>query len=87
LIVSVTSEAEPWLHVEVTGSLRTTLALKHISGDYFLAEVSLYMLHRDPAAIVKAEFHVNAESKVDRFGAAIDFDYMPDTLIWFGRSS
>jgi hypothetical protein len=45
------------------------------------------MLRRDPSAIVKAEFQVNVEGKVTRFGAAIDFDYMPDTLIWFARSS
>ena len=80
MIINVTSEAEPLLHVEVTGSLRSTLALRHVSGDFFLAEVSLYMLRRDPSAIVKAEFQVNAEGKVARFGAAIDFDYMPDTL-------
>ena len=84
--MSLTSDEEPQLHVQVTGAFRTKLVLKHVSADYFLAEVWSFVHATDPDAVVRAEFQLDAAGRVKRFGAAVDFDDMPDTLIWFERA-
>jgi hypothetical protein len=58
-----------------------------VTADYFLAELYEALWAADPAMVIKAEFHVNAEGKVDRFGAAMDYADMPDTLIWFDKAA
>lgn len=86
-IISVTTQDEPQLRVVVTGAFPFRLHLKHVSGDFFLAEVFLFRLTRDPDVIVRAEFQIDAQGKVARFGAAVEFSSMPDKLIWFERSA
>lgn len=61
--------------------------LRHVSAEFFLAEVSLFMWAPEPEAIVKAEFQLNVDGTVARFGAAVDFADMPGTLMWFERSA
>ncbi|KAJ5646164.1 hypothetical protein N7490_002536 [Penicillium lividum] len=87
LIITVQGEEVPFLHVVVTGCFNQTLQVKHVSGEYFLAEIFEYMSITDPSAIVKAEFHLGVEGKVDRFGFIADFSDMPDTIIWFDRAT
>lgn len=86
-IISVTSEDEPQLNVRVTGAFRIKLRLKHVSADYFLAEVWSFVHATDPDTVVRAEFRLDVTGKVRRFGAAVDFADMPDTLIWFEKAN
>ncbi|EED23037.1 penicillin-binding protein, putative [Talaromyces stipitatus ATCC 10500] len=87
LIISVTSDDDPQLNVLLTGSFPTRMKLKHVTAEFFLAEIFLFRFHQESDAVVKAEFQINAEGRVTRFGAAIDFADMPDTLIWFERTN
>ena len=59
--------------------------LKHVSADHFLAELFVFTCAPEPDAVIKVEFQVNAEGRVARFGATVDFADMPDTMIWFER--
>jgi hypothetical protein len=59
--------------------------LKHVSAEFFLAEVFSFTWAAEPDAVIKAEFQVNSEGKVGRFGTTADFLDMPDTMIWFER--
>jgi Domain of unknown function (DUF3471) len=86
-IISMTSDDEPQLHVLVTGSFPTRMNLSHVSAEFFLAELFVFRFGQEADAVVKAEFQIDAEGKVARFGAAIDFANMPGTLIWFDHSS
>lgn len=85
LIISVTSDPEPRLHVDVTGAFRVKMSLTHVSADFFLAEIRNFVWAPVPDAVVRAEFQISPEGRVVRFGAVVDVD-MPDTLIWFERS-
>lgn len=85
LTVGPMSDDKPQLHVIVGGSLTAKMILKHVSGEFFLAELFLYVSAVEPTAIVKAEFQVDAKGKVGRFGVCLDFQDMPETLIWFDR--
>jgi hypothetical protein len=62
------------------------MTLKHVSGEFFLAEIFECLWSRDPSAVVKAEFHIDPQGNPCKFGATLDFADMPDTLIWFDRS-
>lgn len=86
LTITPGSGDEPSLNVGVAGSLTARMSLKHISGEFFIAEMFLYMCTVEPTAIVRAEFRVDAMGKVARFGVCLDFQDEPDTLIWFDRS-
>ncbi|KAJ0426903.1 beta-lactamase/transpeptidase-like protein [Aspergillus carlsbadensis] len=86
-IITLSSDDEPTLNAKITGSFYARLALEHVTADYFLAELYETLWGADPAMVIKAEFHVNAEGEVDRFGAAVDYADMPDTLIWFDKAA
>ncbi|KAL2794920.1 beta-lactamase/transpeptidase-like protein [Aspergillus keveii] len=87
LIITLPCEDELILNAKITGSFHGRLVLKHVTADYFLAELYETFWAVDPAMVIKAEFHVNVEGKVDRFGAAVDYADMPDTLIWFDKAA
>lgn len=84
-IIREQGDGQPGLRVVLSGSLNVTMNLKHVSGEYFVAEVFEYMCVPEPSAIVKAEFHIGVAGQVDRFGVIADFSDMPDTMIWFDR--
>ncbi|KAJ5671237.1 hypothetical protein N7507_000364 [Penicillium longicatenatum] len=84
-MISLRGDEEAGLRVVLSGSLNVSMNLKHVSGEYFVAEVFEYMCVPEPSAIVKAEFHISVAGKVDRFGVIADFSDMPDTMIWFDR--
>ncbi|KAJ5784826.1 uncharacterized protein N7503_010038 [Penicillium pulvis] len=84
-IISLRGDEDSGLHVALSGSLNVTMNLKHVSGEYFVAEIFEYMCVPEPSAIVKAEFHISVAGQVDRFGVIADFSDMPDTTIWFDR--
>ncbi|EXJ77110.1 hypothetical protein A1O3_10268 [Capronia epimyces CBS 606.96] len=86
LSIALTPDDEPQLEVTVTGTMHAKLNLKHASGDYFIAEVLMYLHSVEPTACITAEFQINAQGKVARFGTALDFQDMPETTIWFDRS-
>ncbi|KAJ5619337.1 hypothetical protein N7510_003321 [Penicillium lagena] len=86
LVISLTPDDQTSLHITMAGSLNSRLNLKHVSGDFFLAEVFECLWSVDPSAVIKAEFRINPEGKAARFGATLDYADMPDTLIWFDRS-
>ncbi|KAL1895502.1 hypothetical protein Sste5346_005311 [Sporothrix stenoceras] len=76
---------EKTLKINVQGAFPVRIQLDHVSVDYFLA--SMFFFRYAPAAdlVVRAEFELGVNSKVKRFGAALDFANMPDTLIWFDK--
>ena len=82
-VISVTSNND--LRVDVTGAFPIRVYLKHVTAEFFLAEIFFFRHSQVADAVVKAEFHYDAQGKVTSFGAAVDSDYMPDTLIWFER--
>jgi hypothetical protein len=82
-IISVASSDE--LRVDVTGGFPIRMYLKHVTAEYFLAEMFFFRFGQN-SDVVKAEFQLNIEGKVAKFGVAVDFADMPDTLIWFERS-
>jgi hypothetical protein len=88
LIITLISDDDvPTLNAKITGSFHGRLVLKHVTADYFLAELFETLWGADPAMVIKAEFHISPEGKVDRFGAAVDYADMPDTLIWFDKAA
>ncbi|KKK21769.1 penicillin-binding protein [Aspergillus rambellii] len=84
-IITLTSDDPPTLHVTLSGTLNETMSLQHVSGEFFLAELFVTLWGVEPAAVIRAEFQINAEGKAARFGATVDYADMPDTLIWFDR--
>ncbi|KAJ5195402.1 uncharacterized protein N7498_008840 [Penicillium cinerascens] len=84
-IISV-KPGEQILQVTVTGDLNASMSLIHVSGEFFLAELYIFRWRIDPITTIKAEFHIDAAGRAAKFGAAVDFADMPNTLIWFEKS-
>lgn len=87
LSITLSEDSKPQLHATVSGSLTARMTLEHVSSEFFLATLFLFVATVEPTAVVKAEFQINAKGKVARFGIGLEFQDMPDTLIWFDRSS
>ncbi|CAK7236215.1 hypothetical protein SBRCBS47491_009561 [Sporothrix bragantina] len=83
-VVSVTPDGD--LRIDVAGEFPIRILLEHVTAEYFVAAVFFFRHATVADAVVKAEFQLDASGKVTRFGAAVDADNMPDTLLWFERA-
>lgn len=87
LSITLSEDNKPALHATFSSSLTARMTLEHVTSEFFLATLFLFVATVEPTAVVRAEYQVNAKGKVARFGICLDFQDMPDTLIWFDRSN
>lgn len=81
--ISLTPDNE--LRVDMDGAFPAHIDLQHASADYFVARMFYSPYSADVDLVVKAEFKLGVDGKVERFGVVLDFANMPDTLVWFDR--
>ncbi|EXJ89927.1 hypothetical protein A1O3_02994 [Capronia epimyces CBS 606.96] len=85
--ISLSTDPEPHLIAYAMDMVETTLKLTHVSRDFFTAELRVFRYARDPCAVGRAEFQVDAKG-VPKFGAELDFASEDGGgKIWFKRSN
>ncbi|CAK7205696.1 hypothetical protein SEUCBS139899_008475 [Sporothrix eucalyptigena] len=75
------------IRIDVAGEFRIRIELEHVTADFFTASIFFFRFTTAADVVVPAQFQVDASGKVTRFGAALDAENMPETLIWFDRAA
>jgi hypothetical protein len=87
ITISLSSDPEPHLVAYAIEIVEIKLKLNHVSRDFFTAELKVFRHAKDPVAVCRAEFQIDAKG-VPKFGAELDFVFdETGGMVWFERST
>ncbi|EXJ94611.1 hypothetical protein A1O1_03007 [Capronia coronata CBS 617.96] len=84
-VITPSTGPQSALRAVAEGLVKVVLNLRHVTGEYFVANLILFTHGTEPVAALKAQFQLDVQGRVNEFGAELDFLSGGGKMIWFKR--